>query len=322
MTDAMNTSDTDVRDAFFDTICGIGMEDESVIVLSDDMDAFGVRRFKKERPRQFMNADVAEQNMVNISAGLALSGKRVFMFGIAPFVTMRCFEQIRVNLCSMNLPVTVIGMGAGFSFSFDGPTHHGVHDLALMRTLPEITIFNPSDAPCTAACARLAYASHSPVYVRLDKGKFPDLADGTGDEDFTEGFRVVRPLRDVNIVATGFMTSRAVEVARVLGECGIDVGVVDLYRVKPIGQAFSSAIVSVSKHILAIEETSVLGGVGTAVSELAAESAGHVRVTRFGAADRQSLEYGSREWFHQENGLDADSLVDSITRAVTSDSIG
>ena len=317
----MSNSLIDVRDAFFDTICDIGMEDENVFIMSDDMDAFSVRRFKAERPRQFLDADVAEQNMVNISAGLAHSGKRVFMFGIAPFVTMRCFEQIKVNICSMNLPVTVIGMGVGFSFSFDGLTHHGIHDLAIMRTLPEMTIYSPSDASSTAAAARFAYESDGPVYVRLDKGGFPELEEDGVAGDFRDGFRIVRPLRDVNIVASGFMAPRAVEVAAELAKRGVEVGVVDLYRVKPIGALFSSTVLAKSEHVITLEESSVLGGVGTAVSELATELDRHVRVTRIGAADRQSIEYGSREWFHENNGLDNNSIIESITRVTASASI-
>ena len=310
----MSTSHTDVRDAFFDTICDIGMEDENVFIMSDDMDAFSVRRFKAERPRQFLDADVAEQNMVNIAAGLAHSGKRVFMFGIAPFVTMRCFEQIKVNICSMNLPVTIIGMGVGFSFSFDGPTHHGIHDLAVMRALPEMTIYSPSDASSTAASARRAYASDGPVYVRLDKGGYPELEESAVANDFSDGYRIVRPLQDVNIVASGFMAPRAIEVSEELADRGIDVGVVDLYRIKPIGKGFSDAVLSTSRHVITVEESCVLGGVGTAVSELATEIDENVRVTRIGAADRQSIEYGSREWFHENNGLDNNSIIESITK--------
>jgi len=313
----MSTSHIDVRDAFFDTICDIGMEDENVFIMSDDMDAFSVRRFKAERPRQFLDADVAEQNMVNISAGLAHSGKRVFMFGIAPFVTLRCFEQIKVNICSMNLPVTIIGMGVGFSFSFDGPTHHGIHDLAVMRTLPEMTIYSPSDASSTAASARIAYESDGPVYVRLDKGGYPELEEDVAGNDFKDGFRVVRPLQDVNLIASGFMAPRALEVAAQLAKQGVEIGVVDLYRVKPIGDLFSSNVLANSEYVITIEESCVVGGVGTAVSELTTELDRHVRVTRIGAADRQSIEYGSREWFHENNGLDDNSLIKSITRVVS-----
>jgi transketolase C-terminal domain/subunit len=117
------------------------------------------------------------------------------------------------------------------------------------------------------------------------------------------------------------MAPRAVEVCEELVDRGIDVGVVDLYRVKPIGKGFSDTVLSTSQHVITLEESSVLGGVGTAVSELATELDRHVRVTRIGAADRQSIEYGSREWFHENNGLDNNSIIETITRVVASVSV-
>ena len=303
----MGMAEIDVRDAFFDALYAMADREGDVVVITDDMDAFGLRRFKKDFPERFVNIGVAEQNMINVAAGLALCGKKVFTYGIASFVTMRCFEQIKVNLCSLRLPVAIIGVGAGFSFGFDGPTHHGTQDVAVMRALPEMTIYNPTDAALAAACPRLAMAAGGPTYIRLDKGTFPALYDP--DDSFAQGFAVVRPLRDVNLVATGFMTHRAVEVADGLAARGIDVGVVDLYRVKPIAETFVSSVVDGSREIVTLEEHSVAGGLGTAVGELILDRGRPVRLTREAFPDRQFLEYGSREWFLGANGLGVDRLV-------------
>ena len=171
----MEMSNIDIRDAFFDEIYDIASRDRDVIFITADTDAFSLRRYKKDFPDQFINVGVAEQNMVAVSAGLALSGKKVFIYAIIPFITIRCCEHIKVNICSMNLPVAIIGAGAGLSFGNDGPTHHAMQDIAVMRILPEITILNPCDGPSAAACARIAYESNTPVYVRIDKGEFPAL---------------------------------------------------------------------------------------------------------------------------------------------------
>lgn len=306
----LHISDIDIRDAFFDEIYKLGAEDRNVVFLTDDLDAFSLRKFKEDFPAQFINIGVAEQNMVNIAAGLATCGKKVFAYGIAPFVTMRCFEQIKVNLCSMNLPVTIIGVGAGFSFGFDGPTHHGTQDVSLMRSLPEITIYNPSDAAVASACAHLAYKSRGPVYVRLDKGKFPGLTKE--GEDFSDGVRIVRPLRGTNIVATGFMTAQALLVADELERKGVRVGVVDLYRLKPIPEAFVARVIDPSKRIVTLEEHSLVGGLGSIVCEQVADHQRHVSVKRIGVKDRQFVEYGSREWFHTVNGLDVAAVVEAL----------
>lgn len=304
-------SDIDIRDAFFDQIYRIGADDKNVIFLTDDMDAFSLRKFKEDFPAQFINIGVAEQNMVNIAAGLAACGKKVFAYGIAPFVTMRCYEQIKVNLCSMNLPVTIIGVGVGFSFGFDGPTHHGTQDVAIMRALPEITIYNPSDITLASACARLAYESLGPVYVRLDKGVFPVLS--MEEENFLDGFRILKPLQDINIVSTGFMTLEALRVTAELEKRSIRVGVVDLYRLKPISEALFFKVLDRSREVVTIEENSIVGGLGSIVCEILADnkdSAKDIRVTRIATRDKQFVCYGTREWFYTRCNLDVNSLVE------------
>ena len=306
----MQVADIDIRDAFFDEIYRIGSRDRNVVFLTDDMDAFSLRKFRQDFPTQFINVGVAEQNLVNLAAGLATCGKRVFAYGIASFVTMRCFEQIKVNLCSMNLPVTIIGVGAGFSFGFDGPTHHGTQDIAIMRALPEMTIYNPSDISLASACAQLAYKSHGPVYVRLDKGRFPVLSSEA--DDFSEGFRVLKPLQDINIVSTGFMTPRTLFIATELEKRSIYVGVVDLFRLKPIGERFILKVLGRSKEIVTVEENSIVGGVGTIVAEVLADNQMNIRLRRVAAQDKQFIQYGSREWFHATNRLDEASIVASF----------
>lgn len=309
-------SDVDIRDALFDEIYDIAVRDKDLVFLTDDMDAFSLRRFKQDMPNQFINIGVAEQNMINVAAGLATCGKNVFTYGIASYVTMRCLEQIKVNLCSMNLPVTIIGVGPGFSFAFDGPTHHGMQDVSLMRSLPEMSIYNLSDISLATASASLAHAANGPVYIRLDKGKFPDFGDDL--QSLSEGFRVLKSLEDLNIVSTGFMTPRALEVAAELAKRSVNVGVVDLYRLKPIEDSFPGQVVESSRSIVTIEESSIIGGIGTIVAEVVADGHRNVDVHRIAVADEKFLTYGSREWHHQNSSMDRDSLVATIARIAAS----
>ncbi len=303
-------TDVDVRDAFFDTVYDLGKKDKQVVFLTGDMDAFSLRRFKEDFPDRFINIGVAEQNMMSVAAGLATCGKRVFTYGINTFVTMRCFEQIKINLCSMRLPVTIIGAGAGFSFGFDGPTHHGTQDLAVMRALPELTIYNPSDAASAAACAMLAYQSKGPVYVRLDKGKFPAFYDA--NDRWIKGFKVLKPLQAVNLISTGYMTGPAMAAAAALELQGKLVGVVDVFRVKPLPEEFLKEVVDQSKALYTIEENSAAGGFGSIVGELLADNKRLIPLRRLAVKDKQFLDYGDREWFQKQNGLDAESLVKEI----------
>ena len=308
----MVASDIDMRDAFFDEVYNLGEQDRNVVFLTDDMDAFSLMRFKADMPNQFFNINVAEQNMINLATGLALCGKKVFVYGIASFVTMRCFEQIKVNLGSLNLPVTIIGVGPGFSFEFDGPTHHATQDVAMMRTIPEVTIYNLSDISLATAAAHLAYRSSGPVYVRLDKGTFPILSDEL--EDFSQGFRVLKPLQDINIVSTGYMTPQALLVANELKKRSVHVGVVDMYRLKPIDPVFFHQVLAQSREVITVEESSYVGGLGSSVCEILADYGGDAKVRRFASDDKQFLSYGHREWFHTLNSLDITSVTNAIAQ--------
>lgn len=306
----MAANNVDIRDAFFDKIYEIAAKDKDVIFITADADAFSLRRYKKDLPGQFINVGVAEQNMVAVSAGLALSGKKVFIYAIIPFITMRCFEHIKVNICSMNLPVTIIGAGAGLSFGNDGPTHHAMQDIAAMRILPEITILNPSDSISSAACAQIAYKSNSPVYVRIDKGKFPALYNS--DDDFACGLKVIKGIKDINIIGTGFMSQQAVRVADELSKLSIGVGVLDLWRIKPVNENLVLKLIGRSKQLITLEENSIVGGIGTVIGELLVHNKKNIPLKRIALEDKQLFDYGSREWLHEYYGLS----VNCITRTI------
>ena len=170
--------------------------------------------------------------MVTVATGLALSGKNVFIYAILSFMTMRCYEQIKFNICSMNLPITLIGLGAGLSFEFDGPSHHGVGDIGIMRMLPEMTIHNPASPPAAEASAQMYYDSPTPVCVRLDKGKLAPLY-GAG-ADFSEGLGLLEARISASFRRERWSTGPGS--GQTLAGGGIDAAVVDLHRLKPVNE--------------------------------------------------------------------------------------
>ena len=305
----MEMNKTDIRDAFFDEIYEIGRTDRNMLFLTDDMDAFGLRKFVRDFPAQFINIGVAEQNQVNVAAGLTLCGKRVFIFGICSFMTMRCFEQIKFNICGMNLPVVVVGIGAGFSFDSDGPALHGTQDIAIMRSLPEMTIYNPPDAMSASAVARLAYEKNGPSYIRLDKGVYPVIYEN--EHELQNGFKVIRPVQAVNIVSTGYMTSVAMRLTDELERRGISVGLLDLMRLKPVDPLFYKAIEN-TKSLITIEENSLVGGLGSIVGELLIDNNSDIKLKRIGSQDRQFIVYGTRGWLQSLNKLTLPDLQNTI----------
>jgi len=312
----MSLVDKDIRDAFFDELCEIGSRDPNVVIITNDMDVFSLRKFKQDYPRQFINIGVAEQNMINVAAGLAACGKRVFVFGILSFVTFRCYEQIKVNICSMRLPVTIIGMGAGLSFGFDGPTHHAMQDIGLMRLLPEMEILNPGDSASAAQCAQFAYKGKGPMYIRIDKGIFPGFYN-SGD-NFSSGLKVLRDVAnsDVTIVASGFMTRQAVAVADALEIQNVNAGVIDIFRLKPVDEPALRELADRSRSFVVLDENAASGGLGTIISEILARHSKKIPFISLTLPDKQFLEYGAREWFLSRSGLDVPAVAEAVLALV------
>jgi transketolase C-terminal domain/subunit len=248
--------------------------------------------------------------MVSVAAGLAMGGKNVFIYAVAPFVAERCYEQIKIDLAGMRLPVTVIGAGPGITYSSDGPTHHALEDIAVMRPLPGMSILNPADSVTAGAVADISYKSRGPVYVRIDKGKLPLLYEGR--EDFQNGLALLKKGRDLIIITTGIMVHRALKVAAELSKHSIDAGVVDIYRIKPLNEDLLLDIVSQANRAVTIEEHSLAGGIGSAVSEMLVDNGKNLPLKRIAIADGYCTGYGDRDWMHTQYGLDADSITKTV----------
>jgi transketolase len=301
---------TDIRDAFFNEVYLLAQADRRVMVLTDDQGAFALDRIRAELPSQYINVGIAEQNLINLAAGLAIGGMKPFACGISNFMSLRCSEQISVNLCAMNLPVTIVASGGGLTYASDGPTHHSIQDAAVMRTMPNMKIFNPADAMSTAACARLCHQSDGPSYVRIEKGQLPGLY--APDDNFSPGLSRLREGVDALIISTGYLTQTAVKVASELQFLGIDCGVLDLYRLKPLNTGALLTQLRQAQRIIIMEEQTPIGGIGSLVCELLGEHGLAVRVRRYHLPDAPCYRYGSREWLHQEFGLDFLSVARGI----------
>lgn len=302
---------TDIRDAFFNEVYRLAKDDQRVMVLTDDQGAFGLDQIRADLPAQYINIGIAEQNLIGVAAGLALGGFKPFVCGISNFMSLRCCEQISVNLCAMNLPVTIVASGGGLTYASDGPTHHSIQDVAVMRSMPNLSIYNPADAVSTAECARLCYRLPGPSYVRIEKGVLPGLYS-KGD-DFSSGLGMLREGAEALLISTGFQTQTAVKVAAQLQAQGIECSVLDLYRLKPCNTEVLLSHLGKAKRVVIMEEQTPIGGIGSLICELLGEHAIAVPVRRFSLADAPCYRYGSRVWLHQQFGLDESTIARSIT---------
>ena len=296
----------DIRDAFFDEVYELAVKDKNVFFISADADAFSLKKYREELPDQFINVGVAEQNMALVATGLALAGKKVFIYSITPFIAMRCFEQIKVNVCSMNLPVAIVGLGSGYSFSYDGPTHHATQDIAVMRTLPEITILNPCDEITSAQAAHTCYHNAGPTYVRIDKGVYQDVYNLT---DCTAGIKEVSSGSKIKILTTGHTTHMA---QSIINELQVDIDIVDVYRLKPFNEETLVKLLQGSELVFTLEENTPIGGLGSIVCELVVDNQINTRVKRLALEDRQELEFGTRQWLMSNGGLSKQAIKNVI----------
>ena len=302
-----------MRDAFLSSLYEIAVQDKQVILLAADNGAIVLDNFRRDVPEQFLNVGVAEQNMIGVAAGLATRGKIVYAYTIIPFVMMRCFEQIRIDVCWNNLPVKIVGSGAGMSYFTLGPTHHALEDISLMRSLPGMTVLSPSDNTMASAFARTSYQLQEPVYIRLDRTGEP-LVYTNHEANFADGLSVLKTGCDLWLVATGRMVFTAQQVAQELSHRSIDVGVIDLYRIKPLNAELLLKTIAGIKYVAALEEHSIIGGIGSAISEVLAENGQALQFKRLGLPDQFCGEYGPREHLLALNNLDVKGVTDTLLK--------
>jgi len=300
----------EMRDAFIGELFLQARRNPNIILVSNDFGAPSLDQFRNEFPFQFINAGISEQNIISVSAGMALQGKRVFVYSIASFITLRCYEQIKLDVCTMCLPVTILGVGPCYAYGVDGPTHHATEDIAIMRALTNMSIYSPADIQTAETVVAIALDSTAPMYVRLDRGKWPPLYDER--DTFSQGFTMLREGEDVCIVSTGIMVHRAREVAEELMKRSIHASVIDMYCLKPVQQQPLLDAITRSEHVVTIEEHLMNGGLGSLIVEFLADASIPMPVKRCAISDELLYAYGTRDTLHHERRLDKDSLVTTI----------
>lgn len=297
-----------MRTAFFRVLCELAEQDERITLVTGDLGFGVVEPFAKRFPEQFLNVGVAEQNMTGVAAGIALCGKTVFTYSIANFPTLRCLEQIRNDVCYHKANVKVVAVGGGFSYGALGMTHHATEDLAIMRALPEIMVVAPGD-PWETECATREIANHDgPCYLRLGRAGEPMVH--TSQPAFELGKAIiVRDGDDLTLISTGGMLATTLKAAERLAANGLNARVLSMHTIKPIDSDAIEKAAAETGAILAIEEHSVVGGLGGAVAEVVAELPSRALFRRLGIPPIFVSEVGSQEYLRERCGLSEDGIV-------------
>lgn len=305
-----------MRTAFIQSLLELARTDPRIMLITGDLGFGVVTTFAEQLPAQFVNAGVAEQNMTGMAAGMALSGKIVFTYSIANFPVMRCLEQIRNDVCYHRANVRITAIGGGMAYGSLGPSHHATEDIAVTRALPNLTIIAPGDPVETRLAVRALVAHQGPAYLRLGRADEPEV-------HFTEpAFAIgkailVRDGRDVTLISTGGMLANTVQASAILEARGVRCRVLSMHTIKPLDEEAILQAARDTAAIFTVEEHSILGGLGGAVSEVLMESQQRPRrFRRIGLKGAFSSTVGDQAYLQAQYGLDASGIADSVSTAL------
>lgn len=301
-----------MRNAFVQQLERLAESDDRIVLLMGDIGNRMFDRFKGRFPDRFYNCGIAEANMMSVAAGMAMCGLRPVVYTIVPFVTTRCLEQIRVDVCYHEAPVTIVGVGGGLSYAGLGTTHHSCEDIAFLRMLPHMKVVCPGDAYEVRAVLAQALAQDAPVYIRLGKKGEPTVHDDLPDLTIGRGI-TLREGNEIAILSTGNLLPTAVEASRRLEAEGRSVRLVSFHTVKPLDEPLLRECFTTVRLVVTLEEHSLLGGLGGAVAEwLADRYEPSARLLRIGAPDAFVHNAATQTDARRMLGLDADSIVRRI----------
>lgn len=303
-----------MREAFSTSLVRLALADPKVLLLTGDHGYALFDEFRKQCPHQYINAGIAEQNMVGMAAGLARVGYRPFVYGLAAFIPVRVVEQIKLDIAHDGLSVVLIGDGAGFVYSHLGTSHQSTEDISCVRAIPSLEILSPADRFEMTASMDHAYAANGPVYLRMGKADRGDIH--TGPVGLLQPGRLLKARSGQSnlpgLIATGSMVRTALDIAEEL-----NLAVWSAPFLKPLQGADVCEAARLTNGLVTLEEHSVLGGLGAAVAEITSEYQ-PTRLLRLGVSDRFSLHCGTYDYLKQEHGMDNHTVRQRIDDFITS----
>ena len=305
-----------MRDVFLEKIWQEMSVDSLIFFVSADFGSPVLDKIRRDFPDRFINVGIAEQNLINITAGLAIEGYKVFAYAIAPFITMRCYEQIRVSLALLSevrpMNVNLIGVGAGYSYVVSGPTHQCYEDITIMRALPNFQVLSPADHITAASLFDGCVANTGLRYLRFDAQVQPILYPLEAPT-VSDGFYLYQKGDKVCFISTGFMTHTALKVAEKINKIGFKVGIIDIFDITNFTREGLKKVLESYSAIVSFEEGfRGRGGLDSMLFEFIAESELNLKTLSIGVDPGYSFELGSRNELHEKVGIGTESAVKKI----------
>ncbi len=302
-----------MRTAYLDTLYELAQKDKRVYALISDNGAIVYDKYRKDLPEQYLNVGISEANMVGMAAGMASCGKIPFAYTIGAFLAYRAYEFIRNDVCLQNQNVKIVGTGAGEVYSALGPTHHSTEDLGGLRSLPNLVIICPASPLEVKKAAMAAYEHDGPVYLRLGTNKEKEIYNN--EYAFQIGKAVtLKDGNDITLIGAGSILKDILDASFQLDAEGIGARVIDMHTIKPIDKEIIIRAIDETGTIMTIEDHNIIGGIGSTVAEVIAESGMPVKFIRLGLKDQFSRGYGSYDDVKEMNGVGIGNIREAVRK--------
>ena len=308
-----------MRTAFIEKLTDLAKKRKDIYLLTADTGYTVFEQFKEMFPDRYLNIGISEANMIGVASGLALSGKVVFVYAIVPFVTMRCFEQIRIDLCYQKLPVKIIGVGGGLCYGQAGATHHAIEDIGVMCCLPNMTVICPGDPVETRCCVEDSMDLKGPCYIRINKKGDPLLHDDLFKWRGIGNGIILKKGSNPVIIATGNMLNTSVAVCEILSEKGLRPTVVSMHTIKPMDRELIKGLTRERTLLVSIEEHSTYGGLGMQIANVIVEENLPAKLIKFAIDDCFVNVVGDQEYLREKYGLGAYQISKKILGQINLD---
>jgi len=296
-----------MRDAFINTLLMEAKKNPNLTLITGDL-GFGVLdKYSEDLPKQFINSGINEQTMMSMAAGFASTGKRVFVYSIGNFPTLRCLEQIRNDVCLMNNPVVVVSVGAGYSYGNQGYTHHALEDIAVMRALPNLEVIVPADPLETVSITKYLATTNKPTYLRIGKSNELDIHTNKFEFRYGKIFELF-PGNNGTFIFSGTVGHVVMEAQKLLQENGFNVAVASMPFVSNIDEEYLKSA-AIRGPIIVIEEHAYRGGVGSAILEKINKLTLNVRVALVASDQNNLSEIGDQKFLRERNGISSENII-------------
>lgn len=300
-----------MRNTYLRELYEIAKKDRNVLSLVSDNGLIVYDDFRRDLPGQYFNFGISEGHMITAAAGMASCGKIPFAYTIGSFLAYRAYEFIRLDVCLQRMNVKIVGIGAGMTYGYLGPTHHTTEDIAVLRCLPHLTLLSPATPKETRELVRYAYQIEGPVYIRLGNN-LPQELYAEQTKIVPGKISIVTEGRDIAVFATGEILYQVVKAGKKLQKKGIQARILSVHTIKPLDKESILETAAEYTQIYTVEEHSVTGGLGSAIAETLAEEGCTVKLIRIGLEDCFGKGYGTQEQVLHTNMLDAEGIVDRV----------